>query len=150
MVDVTKLTESIKIHEGTGPLHASRFMPYRDSRGLLTIGYGRCIEMIGVSLEEANFLLSNDIAVSLAQAQAQSWYQIVSQNDPRCRAIVEIIFNLGLAKFEQFINAIAALNKGDWENSANEFENSAWFREVGQRGEELVEMIRSGEDLIST
>ena len=50
-----------KRHEGTGPMQNGRLMPYHDSVGKLTIGYGRNIEDTGVTPEEALYLLQNDL-----------------------------------------------------------------------------------------
>ena len=40
-----------------------RLMPYRDTVGKLTIGVGRNLDDVGISLDEANMLLTNGITI---------------------------------------------------------------------------------------
>lgn len=146
-VDLEKLTSSLKQHEGSGPVLDGRFMPYKDSRGYLTIGYGRCIQLRGISDVEAATLLRNDIAVSVEEAEQQSWFPLVEGCEPRLRALCEIIFNLGLPKFNSFHKAVAALDRADWAEASAEFLDSQWKNQIGQRAEELCAMILTGNDL---
>jgi len=51
-----------------------RLKPYRDSVGKLTIGVGRNLDDVGISAEEADVLLANDIAKAQAELkQALPW-----------------------------------------------------------------------------
>jgi lysozyme len=147
-VDLTKLTASIQQSEGTGPTQNGRLLPYHDSLGVLTIGYGRNLQD-GISQSEANFLLSNDIAISVQEAQAQPWFAAAEQSEPRLRALCEVLFELGLAKFNGFHNAVSALNRADWATASSEFLNSLWHEQVGKRAERLCAMILTGEDQAS-
>ena len=38
---------------------------------------------------------------------------------------------------------IAAAKREDWGGAADEMENSLWFRQVGDRGKELVRRMRN-------
>ena len=58
--------------------------------------------------------------------------------------MIDLTFNMGPAWFRKFPAASAALAKGDMQTFANEMQNSAWFRQVGNRGPTIVAMIRSG------
>ena len=49
----------------------------------------------------------------------------------------------GFSKFKSMIRALAVK---DYQKAAKEMEDSAWFRQVGQRGRRLAEMMRTGED----
>ena len=40
---------------------------------------------------------------------------------------------------------IAAANKGDFEEAANQLKDSVWYSQVGDRGVELVEQLRTGQ-----
>lgn len=143
-MDEAKLQASIMLHEGF------RSKPYTDSAGCLTIGYGRNLSDVGISEPEGRFLLGNNIQSCIAQAAAQPWWQAVAGDDVRSRAILEILFNLGLAKLGQFVVALSALGASDFEGAAAAFRDSNWFRQVGsqpgQRGYMLTEMIRTGND----
>ena len=139
-LDLGKLTGSIQAHEGL------RLKPYADSVGKLTIGYGRNLSDVGISLQEATFLLQSDIDKAISAAQGESWWPHVSGNDPRARAMCELVFNLGVAGVRTFVQAVAALCNDDFETAANQFLNSKWASQVGQRASILSEMIRTGLD----
>lgn len=112
-----------------------------------TIGVGRLITRTkGLSQAERDLLLDNDIASCIAEASAQSWWAVVENDDVRSRAITEILFNIGLAGLDEFVDALAALGRGDFEATAAGFRDSDWYRQVGQRGFVLTEMIETGAD----
>ena len=50
-------------HEGL------RLKPYKDSVGKLTIGYGRNLDDVGISQEEAEILFSADVAQARKEAE---------------------------------------------------------------------------------
>lgn len=144
MVDLTKLRASLIKHEGRRP------RIYYDTLGKLTIGVGRNLSDGGLSDDEIDLMLDNDLRIFLGEAQKENWWPIVADDDVRSRAMVELCFNLGLRKLRQFTQALAALCRGDFENCANELRDSKWFRQVGsnpgQRGWTITEMIRTGRD----
>lgn len=144
-----KLEASIMAGEGTGPVRNGRLMPYRDSLGNLSLGYGRNIDDNGISAAEAAMLLGNDIDISIATASQQPWFGLVEPCEPRLRAICEILFELGLPRFNGFHDAVAALNAGDWQTAGAEFLNSLWHLQVGKRAERLAAMIQTGKDEVS-
>lgn len=138
-----ELTEMLKRHEGTGPVRNGRMMPYRDSEGLLTIGYGRCIERVGISMVEGEVLLEHDIRRAQSDClRSFPWFS--SLNEARQAVVVSMVFNLGLAGFRGFRKTIALLERGDYFAAADEMLDSKWARQVGFRADELAEIMRSG------
>lgn len=142
-MNLALLTESIKEHEGL------RNKPYTDSVGKLTIGYGRNLSNNGISLDEANYMLANDIQQSIKEAQSQPWWLSVSGNDARERAMVEMAFNIGLPSLNGFVKALSALGRSDYYTAAAEFRNSKWAQQVGQRSVIITYMIENGKDYVS-
>lgn len=147
------LEELITRHEGL------RLKPYFDccgrffrdcdcpsrgkKQGDLTIGVGRNIEKVGISAEEAFLLRDNDIAKAERQADAAfPWYKDLSQ--ARQWIVIDMIFNLGIMGFLGFRNMIAALQKQDYRQAADEMINSHWHEQVGGRAAELSELMRKG------
>jgi lysozyme len=59
--------------------------------------------------------------------------------------MVDICFNLGLTRLRSFANALEAMSYGQYEIAANEFMDSRWSQQVGNRAVEVTEMIRTGE-----
>ncbi|MBL0189316.1 MAG: glycoside hydrolase family protein [Candidatus Obscuribacter sp.] len=72
--------------------------------------------------------------------------QVVSTFDAlpaRKKSVVtDMMFNLGRAKFSQFVNLINALEQHNYASAADEMENSAWYTQVGGRGTEDVAIMR--------
>ena len=151
-VDILKLTASITTHEGDIPYvyddkNGQPIIKGYTVIGNPTIGIGRlATEARGLSPTERQYLLANDISECLTEAEQQTWYGLARACESRLRAIIEILFELGLPEFNDFKHAIAALNTGDWTTASNEFRNSAWYKQVGKRAVTLCAMIETGED----
>lgn len=119
-------------------------MPYKDSLGLLTIGCGRCIERRGITADEADYLLDNDIDLCLrGLSTAYAWFRDLDVI--RQRALVDLAFNLGIAGLAQFRNFLGAMARTDYEDAADHLTRSLWFRQVKSRGPRVVAMIRTGQ-----
>lgn len=117
---------------------------YRDSRGIITIGVGRNLESVGLSTEEINHLLRNDVArVHCVARELPIWTKL---DDVRARVVMDMIFNMGLNGFLRFRKMIAAIERQDWGAAADEMVDSAWYGQVGRRSRILVERMRSGRD----
>lgn len=121
---------------------------YKDTEGYSTIGVGRLIDRRrggGISTEEAEYLLSNDVARVERDLDAQIpwWRQL---DDARQRALANMTFNLGVTGLLRFQRMLDALNVHDYEAAAAEALDSHWARQVGQRAERIAAMIRYGED----
>jgi len=139
-----KTTALIAKHEGL------RLTPYRCSAGKLSIGYGRNLDDVGISMDEANAMLKADVSTAYAEAGQFEWFR--NLNDPRQAAITNMIFNLGLPRFKGFSNTLIFLAQGDYENAADEIlrgtgpgGKSRWYVQVGPRAEEISEILRTGE-----
>lgn len=134
-----KLRSQLIDHEG------ERLQLYRCPAGYLTIGVGRNLEANGISEAESRFLLDNDINRCINEAVAKfPWFPDV---DPvRQRAIVDLIFNMGIGTFQTFRRTLTYLATRDYDQAANALEQSQWYRQVGRRGRRVVAMVRTGED----
>jgi len=138
---MSKLIDMLIKHEG------SERYPYFCTSGKLTIGVGRNIDPeggLGLSPPEITYLLQNDVnRVEQEMVKAIPWFQHVEW----CRmdALVSICFNLGLPRFLEFKKALAAAEEHNWELCADEFMDSKWASQVGQRAVEVTTIIRTGE-----
>lgn len=139
MIDLAKLSDELKEDEGL------RLKPYRCPAGKLSIGYGRNLEDVGITLDEARVLLRNDITRVLVECRAQDWWAEIEREPVRARAILNMAFNLGLPKLLGFRRMIAAIRRQDWEAAADEMLDSKWAREdVPKRAGKLARMMREG------
>ena len=67
-----------------------------------------------------------------------------SLTDDRQRAIINMVFNLGLTKLLHFKKFLAAMEAGDYETAGKEMLDSKWARQVGNRSDRLEQMIVNG------
>ncbi len=133
--------DMIKRHEGNR-LKGGRHFAYRDTMGKLTIGYGRCLDDIGISEDEALALLENDL---IAAENAVESLSLGELGEARRAALVDMAFNLGAAGLGKFKLMLEALRQGKWDLAAVEALDSDWADQVGKRAEEIARIIRTGE-----
>jgi lysozyme len=130
------LQKQLCLHEGV------KLEPYKCTAGKLTIGVGRNIEDIGISEEEAMFLLDSDIArVRDELDRALPWWSGLSE--ARRNVLIDMCFNLGISRLLQFKNALTAIEEGRYDDGATEMLDSRWAKQVGARAENLAEAMRS-------
>jgi len=134
------LLDMIKRHEGV------RSKVYVCSGGYETIGVGRNISETGLGLDnkEIEYLLSNDIL--RIRKELEDEYPWFSRLDTvRQDALIDISFNLGQTVLRKFKNALHAMSKKQYEQAADEFMDSRWSKQVGNRAVEVTNMIKYGE-----
>ena len=135
-----RLLDQLSRHEGFKS-HA-----YKDTGGVLHIGIGRNIDEdgIGISEGEAYQLLRNDVV--RVQGELTEAFDFYKHLDPvRQDALCNLCFNLGLPRLKKFKLALGHLGNGNFGESADEFLDSLWATQVGQRAVEVADMIRAGE-----
>jgi len=133
-----KLIDQLKSHEGL------RLKPYKCTSGKLSIGVGRNLEDIGISEKEAEMLLLHDIEEAERQLTAHfPWTQDL--DEVRLAALINFTFNVGIGTVSKFVNAMALLKDGNFDMASEEFLQSRWANQVGQRAIDVTEQIRTGE-----
>jgi lysozyme len=136
-LNIERLTNQLIIDEGL------KLKPYRCSADKLTIGVGRNIEEVGISEEEARYLLKNDIEMVTAQCLAEfPWFILLS--DARKEAIVNLVFNMGLSTFKKFKKTIGYIEQGLFELAGSELLDSNYARQVGDRSVRVANMLANG------
>ncbi|WP_339799639.1 glycoside hydrolase family protein [uncultured Marinobacter sp.] len=135
-MDRAALRSQLERHEGL------RLKPYRCTEGKLTIGYGRNIEDNGISREEADFLLDNDIDAIEAELKRLPAYNTLNQ--ARQTVLANMAFNLGTPSLMRFRKMWAALDMMQWQQAADEMLDSRWAQQVGNRAKELAAVMVAG------
>jgi lysozyme len=130
------LIEQLKRDEGL------RLKPYQDTVGKLTIGYGRNLVDKGISEEEAEMLLIDDVLYLRNRLTRYPWFLVL--NEPRQEVIINMAYNLGMTGLLGFKRMIAALNAHNYSLAADEMLDSRWARQVGRRADELALQMRTG------
>jgi len=120
-----------------------KLKPYRDTVGKLTIGVGRNLDDVGISENEAKYMLNNDIHKSMDELIHIPFYKNL---DPvRQGVLINMVFNMGITKLLGFKKMLAYLEQGDYINAANEMLASQWNNEVGNRSYRLSVQMITGE-----
>ena len=129
----------LRFHEGV------KNQVYKDHLGIETIGVGRNLKDRGLSDEEVDMLLANDIAIVEEELDKQlPWWRDLSE--VRQRAIADLVFNMGMPRLHGFVKTLDALQRRDYQTAADELLNSKYANQVGARAIRIAEMIRSGLD----
>lgn len=144
MIDIPAL---IKKHEGKS-VHGDRHIPYQDTVGKWTIGYGRNISDRGISEAEAELFLANDIKIVEAELdQALPWWR----NKPAHvqAVLLDLGFNLGVltpetAKLLTFVKTLELINNDRFEAAADNLTRTKWYKQVGSRGSDIERLLRTG------
>lgn len=134
---VDKLTEELIRDEGLV------LKPYKDTVGKLTIGVGRNLDDVGISKEEAKFLLKNDIN-NVVRDVSYHFPWVFSLSDARIRGVLNMAFNLGIARLSGFTKLLTALKNKDWDAAYKEALDSKWANQVGSRAVRIAEIFRDG------
>jgi lysozyme len=138
-MDRQRLCQQLRLHEGV------EHKPYKCTAGYLTIGVGRNIEERGLSDDEIDFLLDNDVQIVVDElGRTYDWF--FDLTEVRQRVVADMVFNLGLPRFSQFKNMIAAIEAEDYVQASNEMMDSRWAQQVGLRASRLAEMMETDED----
>ena len=138
-MDRELLRSQLERHEGL------RLKPYLDTATppRLTIGYGRNLDDVGITREEADYMLAGDI--DRVERELDTIDEYVALDLIRQTVIANMAFNLGFNGLLQFKRMWAAIGRCDYEKAAEEMLKSKWARQVGNRAIELAEIMRTGE-----
>lgn len=140
--DRDALRQQLIAHEGTHR-QGNRLMPYVDSVGKITIGYGRNLSDAGISEAEARQFLDADINNAILDCTVFPWFPDL--DTVRQRAIVDLCFNMGLPRLKGFVKMLDAMARQDWTAAAHELLDSTYAQQVGKRARTLAAMLRTGE-----
>ena len=141
----------IKRHEGW------RLKPYLCPAGKKTIGAGWNIDANALPPSTASYLRLHGtitdsmaeelltLSIDMAVLQCKSLYVgFDTFSERRRNALIDFVFNVGVGTAIKFTKMRNAIIKQDWNKAADEMVNSAWYTQVGNRGPEIVGMIREG------
>ena len=134
-LDINALKDQLILHEGL------ELKPYQCTANKTTIGVGRNIQEVGITEDEARYLLDNDILRVCSELDdTVHWWRDLS--DARQRVLIDMVFNLGITRFLKFKKTIEAIKLGQYDIAADEMLDSAWSRQVGQRSKTLSDAMR--------
>ena len=146
VVNKDALIKQLRIHEGV------RRNPYRDTKGILTVGVGHNMEANPLPSDwkfpltdvQINLLLSKDID-EIAKAPLDKnipWYK--SLNDARQNVLLNMCFNMGWTTLSKFKNTLSLVQRGMFPEASKAMLQSKWAKDVGNRAVELAKIMEEG------
>ncbi|TNF08546.1 MAG: lysozyme [Gammaproteobacteria bacterium] len=135
MSDSIRLAKDlIEKHEGR------RSLAYEDHLGVLTIGVGRNLESKGLSDNEIDILLINDIVECFDDLSSFKWF--ADATDTQQAAFMDWRFQLGAAGIRKFKNTIRCLESGEYNQAGIEMLDSIWAKQTPNRAKEISRLVR--------
>ena len=132
------LEDRIKRHEGC------RNTPYKDSEGIMTVGYGRNLEAVPFTQDEMDLMFKNDF--ERARKGAESFYVYEFLNRARRGVLIEMVFQMGTAGVKNFKKFRAAALQQKWQEAHDEMLDSRWHDQTPERARELATIFLRGEE----
>lgn len=121
---------------------ALTLLPYHDSVGKLTIGFGRNLEAKGISYAVAELMKAEDIQEADTVLREYLTVSYTRLSDVRKAVLISMHHNLGLSGLLGFKNMLEALRAEDYERVFNEMLDSKWHAQVGIRAKRLALVMR--------
>ena len=120
--------------------------PYKDSRGVWTIGIGHNLQTHEITHQQAMDLFEEDIADVVGWMSKYSWY---GKLDPlRKNVVLNMGFELGQTRFSKFKKFIAFLEADDTRSASCEMLLSDWAHECAARAIRLSREMATGEPFL--
>lgn len=134
---VLSVQDHIKSNEGF------RAKPYFDSKGFITIGYGRNLQAVGISKKTAQIMLEEDISKCKKQlVKHYPWYLERKYNVQV--VMIDMCYGLGFYGLAKFKNMLAALLAENYVLAAEELLNSPYGEDLPNRSQRNADLITGG------
>lgn len=117
---------------------------YKCPAGKNTIGFGRNLDDVGITKEEAEYLLKNDIMKCDRElSELIPFYDKL--NPARQYVILSMCFNLGFSGLLKFKKMLKAVREKDFTKASIEMLDSKWAHQVKSRALKLSVIMKTGE-----
>ena len=130
-------------------MKVNRDAVYQCTNGYNTIGYGHLLlpgesYPNGISQSQANLLFDQDIQISETGCKS-IFSNFDSLSIERKTVLVDMAFNLGKKGLQNFKKMIAAIERYDFNQAADEMVDSKWYVQVKLRGIRNVQIMRTSQ-----
>jgi lysozyme len=139
------IMDMIKQHEGV------RNQPYKDTKGLWTVGVGHLIGNGKTLPPEWNRTFTDAEITNIFKKDYQHHMQAAEKipgfnnlNLKGQAALIDLTFNMGPTWWKKWPNFTKAMQAGNIAQAANELKNSEWYSQVGRRAPKIVSLLQSG------
>jgi GH24 family phage-related lysozyme (muramidase) len=152
------MTDFNKVVDDTSGYEGYKAQPYKDTRGLWTVGEGTCLEtnpiggkdwkylldmgMVTVSLSGAGarYLLRSKIAAELAEL-ARTYQGFSALPDLAQTLLLEMAYQLGTAKLLTFTTFNNYVRSAQWARAAGDARTTEWYKQTPQRAEKILTQL---------
>ena len=145
-MNIDQLREELKIDEGV------KYEIYLDHLGLPTFGIGHLVldsdpehgQEVGtpVSEDRVNECFAKDVEVVLSECTRLYPDFDVLPGEVQL-IIANMMFNMGRPRLSKFKGMKRGVDARDWNAAADEMVDSAWYRQVTNRAQRLVDRMRA-------
>lgn len=121
-----------------------KLKPYKDTVGKWTLGAGRNLDDVGISHEEALYLLNNDIIRAKAELQHHlPWH--LELDEVRQAVLIDMCFNMGIDSLLGFKNTLELIQQNKFKEASENLLKSKWATQVGNRAQKDSFMMETGQ-----
>lgn len=139
---------------------------YKDTEGYWTIGIGQLLTKdpsLAVAKAELDKLMNRKCDGVITKAEAEDLFQksvlkaekgiqgnnllapVFASLDPvRQDALVNMVFQMGVAGVAGFTNSMKLLKAKQWEQAAVNLAQSRWYKQTPNRAKRVIETFRTG------
>tara|TARA_B100001996_G_C18614421_1_gene575106 strand:- start:817 stop:1260 length:444 start_codon:yes stop_codon:yes gene_type:complete len=145
-MNVEQLRKELEVDEGV------KYEIYNDHLGYPTFGIGHLVrdedpengEPVGTAVSEDRVIEAFNKDVETVLNDCTILYGDFSKLPEEAQLIIaNMMFNLGRPRLSKFKGMKAGVDSQDWNRAADEMVDSAWYRQVPNRAERLVERMRA-------
>ena len=145
-MDIEKLREQLEIDEGV--IHEI----YLDHLGYPTFGIGHLVTdddpeygaNVGTKVDETRCIAAFNEDVETVLRDCNILYEDFEDLPEEAQQIIaNMMFNMGRPRLSKFKGMKRGVDSRDWNAAADEMVDSAWYRQVTNRADRLVERMRN-------
>ena len=145
-MDLEKLREQLEIDEGV------KYEVYNDHLGYATFGVGHLVlesdpeygDPIGAPVSESRVIEAFEQDCENVLRDCHILYEdFDSLPEEAQQVIANMMFNMGRPRLSKFKGMKRGVDSRNWNAAADEMVDSAWYRQVTNRADRLVERIRA-------
>ena len=145
-MDMEKLRQQLVIDEGV------KYEIYNDHLGYATFGVGHLVlesdpeygSELGTSISESRVIEAFEQDCENVLRDCNILYENFEDLPEEVKQIVaNMMFNMGRPRLSKFKGMKRGVDAEDWNAAADEMVDSAWYRQVTNRAERLVERMRN-------
>jgi lysozyme len=145
-MNIEQLREQLEIDEGV------KYEVYLDHLGYATFGVGHLVlesdpehgAEVGTPVSESRVIEAFEQDCENVLRDCNILYEdFASLPEEAQQVIANMMFNMGRPRLSKFKGMKRGVDSRDWNAAADEMVDSAWYRQVTNRADRLVERIRA-------